>query len=229
MSEKNKNLKNKFSIASLDNQVLENAIEKAANESIKSTFSKYLNEDEKKNQKNISKKIDDLNLRSENDKEEVQDEQEEPLEDSSEEQKTDTSSPKVKVQKLPSAMTPDDIARVLNIIRAGKSLKDGETRKSFEVWWDLLNSSEKIALKAFLDGIAQIVTGDVSAEEASKPSMEPYSVEMSSEPKQSARKPEKISKPSTKPEEIKSDELDQSPIIVGEVNSAANLKSRMVD
>lgn len=229
MSKKDKNLKNHFSNSNIDFTFLDSILEKAAEDSVKDTFSKYLNEDERKNQKNISQKIEDLNLRSEVDEEKAQDEQEDMATSSSEKEKVDTSSPKVKVQKLPSAMTPDDIARVLNVIRAGKSLKDGETRKRFDVWWDLLNGSEKIALKAFLDGIAQIVAGDVSAEEASKPSMEPYSVEMSSEPKQSIRKPEESSKKATVPEKNLDDDPDQSPIIVGEVNNTSKIKSMMVD
>lgn len=210
----------------LDFKFLEDLIKKSSVESIKDTFSELLVEDEKKNQKKISKKIDDLNLRSETEEETVQDEQQDnsPEDQDSPKEKTDTSSPKVKLQKLPSAMEPEDIARVLNIIRAGKSLKDGEVRERFDIWWDLLSGSEKIALKAFLDGIAQIITGDVTADQASKPSMKPYNVEMSSAPKQSVRKSEK----SDSSEEV-DDDPDQSPIVVGEVNSALQIKSRMVD
>tara|TARA_Y100000310_G_scaffold342780_1_gene447398 strand:- start:2059 stop:2754 length:696 start_codon:yes stop_codon:yes gene_type:complete len=210
---------NEFNISSL-----EKLIKSAAGDAVGDIFSHLITEDEKKNQKSISKEIEDLNLRAETDKEVVQDEQES---DPPEEKKvTDTSSPKVKAQKLPSGMEPDDVAEMINIIRAGKSLKDGEVRERFDIWWDLLSPPEKIALKAFLDGIAQITTTDVTAEDASKPSASPYNVEMNSSSRQSPRKAsldpgEKNSKETTFDDE-------DSPIIVGEVSNISEIKKRMI-
>tara|TARA_E500000331_G_scaffold327926_1_gene347289 strand:+ start:1579 stop:2241 length:663 start_codon:yes stop_codon:yes gene_type:complete len=213
-------------IANLDKSFLDSILGKAVKDSVSKTFSHLLTEREKQKQNKISSKIDDLNLRAEKeDSEELQDEQEETEVEVSAEEKTDTSSPKVKAQKLPAQLEPEDVAKMLNIIRAGKSLKDPDVKKRFDVWWDMLSPPEKVALKGFLDGIAQIIAGDVEAEEASKPSKGPYNVAMNSEPQE---KPRKFLKKTVKDDEAGAGAGEDSPIIVGEVNSISEIKKRMV-
>ena len=125
-------------IANLDKSFLDSILGKAVKDSVSKTFSHLLTEREKQKQNKISSKIDDLNLRAEKeDSEELQDEQEETEVEVSAEEKTDTSSPKVKAQKLPAQLEPEDVAKMLNIIRAGKSLKDPDVKKRFDVWWDM--------------------------------------------------------------------------------------------
>lgn len=213
---------NAKNIANFQLSFLDKLVGNATRSSVSEVFSHLITENEKSNQEKVSGKIDKLGLRAERDEESVQDEQEE-VEVEKEEIKTDTSSPKVKAQKLPSAMEADDVTKMLNIIRAGKSLKDPDVQKRFDVWFGALTPPEKIALKGFLDGIAQIISGDIEAEDASRPSAAPYNVEMGANPKE---KPRKLQKKSVK--------IDQdaagidSPIIVGEVNSANELKKRMI-
>ena len=222
-----------LNIADLQGSLLENFLRQAVGDSVVTTFShllpekdraKILSEDkEKKNQDKTSGKIDKLGLRAERDDEKVQDEQEDGAAEEDSGKEADTSSPKVKAQKLPSAMEPEDIAKMLNIIRAGKSLKDPDVKKRFDVWWDALTPPEKIALKGFLDGIAQIIAGDIEAEDASKPSADPYNVQMGAAPKEKPRRPTKNNK-----QGVDVAAGTDAPIVVGEVNSAHEIKKRMI-
>ena len=213
-------------IANFQPSFLDNLIRAATNDSVNILLEKIMTESEKSKQSKTSDKIDKLGLRAEKNDESVQDEQEDAAEETPKQTPEDQASPTVKAQKLPSAMEPEDISKMLNIIRAGKSLKDGEVKERFDFWWEGLSGPEKIALKAFLDGIAQIITGDTEVEKISKPSIAPYNVEMGAAPKEKPRKRLKKSDPSDSPD---SGGGVDAPIIVGEVNSAKELKKRMVD
>ena len=215
--------RNKQNIATIDPSFLDDILNASVSDSVKTTFKHLLSEnEEKKKQNKVSGKIDKLDLRAERDDEKAQDEQEATGE---EEKAVDTSSPKVKAQKLPSAMEAEDIAKMLNIIRAGKSLKDPEVKERFDIWFSALSPPEKIALKALLDGIAQIISGDIEAEEASKPSAAPYNVEMGAAPKEKPRKTFKKSGDKLPSEPAGTD----APIIVGEVSNTTGIKKRMVE
>lgn len=71
-----------------------------------------------------------------------------------------------------------DIVDKLNSIRAGKSFKDDNISASLEEYVQSLSKAEKVALLAFLKGLAQIVTGEIPAETASDPSSNPADVKM---------------------------------------------------
>lgn len=73
---------------------------------------------------------------------------------------------------------PKDIIEKLNAIRSGKSFKDSAVSKAMEDWLDSLSRTEKVALMAFTKGIAQIVTGEVSGQEAEDPGKHPADVKM---------------------------------------------------
>lgn len=76
-------------------------------------------------------------------------------------------------------VTPDTVIDVLNGIRAGKSFSRDETVKTnLSQYVESLSTAEKTSLLAFLKGIAQIVTGTVSGEEAVDPGKDPANVEM---------------------------------------------------
>tara|TARA_R100000655_G_C2971480_1_gene190416 strand:- start:41 stop:694 length:654 start_codon:yes stop_codon:yes gene_type:complete len=212
-------------IANLDPDKVDSLLKSLVDDSVRKVFSHLLTESEKEKQDKISSKIDKQDLRAETEEQQVQDEQEEvEAEETTAQTKTDTSSPKVTAQKLPDSMDAEDVTKMLNIIRAGKSLKDPDVQERFTVWFDLLSPPEKIALKGFLDGIAQIIAGDVEAEEASKPSSKPYNVDMGSEPKTSRRRPDK----KTSGDIPKQDTSNDSPIIVGEVSDISEIKKRFI-
>lgn len=193
-------------------------IEDSVVNSVAKTFSFLISEDEKRNQAKVSKEIDKLGLRASESKSAQDEDEEAPLEDPAPDGDSNSG-----VKKLPQPLEPSDAVKVLNIIRSGESLKDDRVMERFNAWWNTLTSTEKISLKAFLDGIAEIISGDSDPETASSPSRPPYNVDTSRVKDLSAKdKPAKtnLSQPSG---------TDSSPIIVGEVNSTLFEKSKMVD
>lgn len=89
---------------------------------------------------------------------------------------------------------PKDIVDKLNSIRSGRSFHDSAVSSSMEEYIDSLSKAEKVALMAFLKGIAQIVTGEIPAQNAADPSDRPADVQMdkSNEPKTVHKKPNVI-------------------------------------
>ena len=73
---------------------------------------------------------------------------------------------------------PKDIVEKLNSIRSGRSFKDSAVSGPMEEYIGSLSKAEKVALMAFLKGIAQIVTGEVSAQQASDPGDKPADIKM---------------------------------------------------
>lgn len=89
---------------------------------------------------------------------------------------------------------PKDIVDKLNSIRSGRSFKDSSVSSSMEEYIQSLSNAERVALLAFLKGIAQIVTGEISANQAEEPGEHPSDVHMdkSNEPKTFHKKPNVI-------------------------------------
>ena len=84
-----------------------------------------------------------------------------------------------KEEKLASAdIETKDVVSVLNSIRAGRSFKDSAVADPMNAYIDKLSGAEKTALYAFLNGIAEIVTGVVDGQVATDPSDAPADVEM---------------------------------------------------
>lgn len=82
-------------------------------------------------------------------------------------------------EKLKSGdVTPDDITDKLNAIRSGKSFKDENIKGNMTQYIESLSKAEKVALMAFLKGIAQIVTGEIPAQNAEDPKDKPSDVKM---------------------------------------------------
>lgn len=77
------------------------------------------------------------------------------------------------VEALKTVPELGDIVDKLNAVRSGKSLKDEDIRGAFEKYVGGLDAEEKIALFAFLKGIAQVTSGEVSGEEAVEPDTAP--------------------------------------------------------
>lgn len=73
---------------------------------------------------------------------------------------------------------PEDVIDKLNTIRSGKSFKDSAIESAMEEYVNNLEEAEKTALLAFLKGIAQIVTGEITGDTAVEPADDPSSVQM---------------------------------------------------
>ncbi len=84
-----------------------------------------------------------------------------------------------------------DIVEKLNSIRSGKSFKDSAVSQAIDQYVEKLKRPERTALMAFLNGIAQIVTGEVPGQSAENPSSQPadVSMEKGNEPKTIQKKP----------------------------------------
>jgi hypothetical protein len=82
---------------------------------------------------------------------------------------------------------PRDIVDKLNAIRSGKSFKDDQVKLAMEEYVGSLTKAEKVALLAFMKGIAQIVTGEIPGQQAVDPSASPAGVEMEKGQKQKTK------------------------------------------
>ena len=116
--------------------------------------------------------------------------------------------PVVIPEKLPASITVDMVIDGIDAIRSARSLKDPEVRAEFEEYFGSLSPPEKVALLAFVYGVAETLIGS-SEGRGLDPSEEPYNIEMSADPAQS-------DKPSrTPPPDVKKNEPGDTPIVVG--------------
>ena len=74
----------------------------------------------------------------------------------------------------------DSIAKKIDLMRSGKSVRDSATEERMRTYFDLLSEPERKALYAFISAVASMMTGEASGEEAADPSEPPYNVTMSS-------------------------------------------------
>lgn len=131
--------------------------------------------------------------------------------------------PQIKIDLvLPDSIKPSDIEKKLNLLRAGKSLKDEETKKRFDTYFSSLSAPQKVALKGFLDGLSQVILGEIPGNDAKNPSDSPYNVKMDADPDQESEKkkpaqPTKSPPPSSKPSGT------NTPIVVGESSNKSDL------
>lgn len=98
----------------------------------------------------------------------------------------------------------DDVIEKLNSIRSGKSFNDVAVKGKLSEYVKSLSKAEKIALFAFLKGIAQLVTGEIEPEAALDPSDKPAGIEMKKDKGSQKKtvKPNVIKAPSL-PEKVK--------------------------
>lgn len=105
--------------------------------------------------------------------------------------KDEKSAPPPKKEEAPSATTEDeksklkkgdvetdDIVTKLNTIRSGKSFKDEAIASKLDEYVKSLSGTERTALFAFLKGISQVVTGEISPDDAQDPSEPPSNIKM---------------------------------------------------
>jgi len=175
-------------------------------------YASLLEEKEQTKQEKASKEIKDLNLRANKKAKSTDEEEVEAEEEIEVKTKVEPKDEKPKVvipEKLPDVLEPESIIKSINVIRSGNSLKDPGVQERFGTYFDKLTPPEKIALKGFLDGLAQVIAGDVPGEEATSPEKPPYNVSMEDNAVQKTRKDmTKIRTPgSSEP---------NAPIVVGE-------------
>ncbi len=116
--------------------------------------------------------------------------------------------PVVIPEKLPASITVDMVIDGIDAIRSARSLKDPEVRAEFEEYFGSLSAPEKVALLAFVYGVAETLIGS-SEGRGLDPSEEPYNIEMTADPAQS-------DKPSrTPPPTASKNEPGDTPIVVG--------------
>ena len=104
-----------------------------------------------------------------------------------------------------------DIVELFNVMRSGKSLKDAQVRKQFQMYFDSLSGSERVSLFAFSKAMADIISGENSTEDIkNQPQPEDYGVEVTKDdtPKEKKTKKKKVTKSEKKD--------DSTPIVVGE-------------
>lgn len=84
-------------------------------------------------------------------------------------EKQPESAGKTKKIQLQRNITVEEIVEKINSIRAGRSLSNKNIRLQLEIYFDELEPEEKLSLYAFLSGIAQIITGEISGNVAIEP------------------------------------------------------------
>lgn len=100
------------------------------------------------------------------------------------------------VESLKAVPEMSDVVDKLNAVRSGKSFKDQNINAAFEQYYGGLKDTEKLALFAFLKGIAQVTSGQVAGNKAVEPEDKPADIEMSkgNEPQSRGIKPNVIKK-----------------------------------
>lgn len=78
----------------------------------------------------------------------------------------------------PEDLTMEIIVDKLNAIRSGKSLKDQGVRQRIGEYFNDLSSAQRLALFAFLEGLAEVVASEVPGDDARSPSDPDIRVDM---------------------------------------------------
>jgi hypothetical protein len=111
-----------------------------------------------------------------------------------------------------------DIIEMLNLMRSGKSLKDDETRKKIEAYFDGLDPGERQSLLIFVTALTHIMSGGVEGEDAHDPTdlgveTEPLRKREPTTPEQGRARAKIAAKPASAVRPTKDEE---TPIVVGE-------------
>ena len=213
-------------MAILDFKDLDLIINEAVSISLSEVYGgQLLIENERAVQQSTADQIKDKNLKAPTDEGEDVDEQEdEETEEKASVKKVTKVTPKeeekVEIEvpdELPETLDVKDLAKTINIIRSGGSLKDESVFSRFNSYFGALSPAEKIALKGFLDGLAQVIAGDTPGAEARNPTRPPYNVDMSAKPEQRAGETESTTTIVDRAAEKETPSGTMTPIIVGEV------------
>jgi hypothetical protein len=199
-------------------------IDKAVLTSLREVYAGIaLSENEREVQQSASDQIKDKNLKAPTDESDDVDEQEEDGEEGSVKKVTKVTpkeEDRVEIEvptELPETLDVKDLAKTINIIRSGGSLKDEDVFGRFSSYFGALTPAEKIALKGFLDGLAQVIAGDIPGAEARNPTRPPYNVDMSAKPEQRAGQSDDTTTIADTAAEKQTPSGTMTPIVVGEV------------
>ena len=95
-------------------------------------------------------------------------------------------------------ITVEDIIDKLNIVRSGRSTRDGDVKREMEEYIAQFNEDEKMALLAFLEGLGQILTSGVDSADAVDP-QDPYALQIKKSLGASTANATRTPTPSTNP------------------------------
>jgi len=84
----------------------------------------------------------------------------------------------VTTEKLAAVPTYNVVKDKLNVVRSGKSLDDAEIGTQLETYFNDLTDAEKLALLAYLEAFAEIISGGEDAQKVEEPGQSPYGIEM---------------------------------------------------
>ena len=122
-------------------------------------------------------------------------------------------------EKADISVSASEIVGLLGRMRSGQSLKGEEVRKNFQDYFNSLAGAERLALKAYMTAITDIVAGATDEGNTDKePAPHDYGIEMDVEEKKPKTKKNKDSSKSKE----KSKEDNSSPIVVGESANKIN-------
>ncbi len=124
-------------------------------------------------------------------------------------------------QELDKSVKASDIVDLLGRMRSGQSLKDEKVRKDFQGYFDSMGGAERLALKAYMVAITDIVAG-AGDDKEEEPTPDDYGVDMDVEDKKPKKKIKKKSGDSKATQKDASS--DSAPIVVGE---SANKRMEM--
>ena len=125
---------------------------------------------------------------------------------------------KIKHEKIPD-LSSKVIKDKIDSIRSGKSLKDKETFKALQTYFEKLNGPERIALFAFLSGLDKIL--GKQDDNAPTPHQDPYNIDMEEDQEVETKRAPKAKPQGTK--HISKDKKSENPIIVGESQDKRNI------
>ena len=74
----------------------------------------------------------------------------------------------------------DSVIDRINVLRAGRSTKDKEIKKSLEDYYNKLDENERIVLKIFLEELSEILGGEIDGASAKDPSDPPEKFKITS-------------------------------------------------
>ena len=120
-------------------------------------------------------------------------------------------------------VTVGSVIDKLNALRGGKSLKDPKVKKSFQQYFNSLSQKEKESLLVFMTGIAQILAGVATGEEAMDPADVGLSVKGHVEKTEKSREEEKAMKRDKEQTASGRPGTPSAPIIVGEAQNKRSI------
>ena len=123
--------------------------------------------------------------------------------------------PTVTKKKLEKAKL-QDVVKMLNVLRSGRSLKDPPVQKKLKAYLDQLAPTQRETLYIFLTGLSEIMVGD----EPGKDAMDPEQVGI----KITVPKKKEVEKEEVVVKDEEEEGTTETPIVVGEVANKTHLR-----